>query len=682
MLLPRPFEETLALAPLGGGDGASPLGPDALFEFEDQEGHEQEAERLADLEAEGAEAAGRIRTRLDVLREAESAWGSLADLRIERKRLRDVLASIQWFEYTDPETGEEVDEEAEIRRSGRIPWVMNRTRPILRNLKGQYRQNKSERMAFATTGHDPDAVEQLNMALRAVRRRNQARILEADGFEEHLISGLTAKKVCDEYVRDLDRYDVVIDSVHPSRLFFNRDLKDRRGVGLRIIGELHDCTIEEILEQFAQTRAEEAVIRALYAGEHAGDRDWEFPAGFEAVDALDFAVAVDPRLCRLIEVWRLEGAWVERLYDPLNGAFGPLAEFGISQAEVAAENAHREASGEPPIELFEEYERVWFCYFLTPWGHVLLRRETPFWHQGHPYSLALAWLLDGRIMGLIRDLVDPQRMLNRMYAQIDHMLGVNPRGLWIIDERQLPAGWSSETWAQQASKVGGVVVYRNVPGAPPPSHVAGAAVPVAAFQFLAQQGDFMDQISGVSNAVRGEEPLSGTPAALYHQQILQSATGSLDLFETYYEGLNDHDVKVVQCILQYYDEERAIKAGPGSQVFTYDPQRVRALHYDVSFGNVTETATYRQLFEQDLKDLLAAGRLALPQYLQESSHPRAMSLLRLVEQTNPLLQTEADPALAQQLAQAAEAGDPDAAAYLLQAQEWEAAAPDSAQDSF
>ncbi|HIG74981.1 MAG TPA: hypothetical protein EYQ24_10505 [Bacteroidetes bacterium] len=645
------------------------------------------------------------------LETARRCHDALAPFRRRRSRVRDYVASLQYETYTDPDSGLEVDEEREIRGQGRIPWRMNRMRPLLRHLRGQLRENASERTPFAVEQEDQEAVQMMAEAHKAVRRDNRSRTLDVDGLQEFAISGLAVRRAQDAYDDQEDRDEVADDAVHSARFFFDVEgLSDRRLKGVTVMGELLDCPPDEVVREFCPTPGHERALRRIYEGGTGYDDGYDpfdrygsfgdldglmgEDEAFARFDELSFYHPATRGRWRVVVCWRLEGDWRVWYADPLTGAYLSEREWlelfrqqGVAltaaglHAEVERENGERAAMGELPIEAEERFDRLWVRYCLTPHGHQLERSEDPFWHGGPPYSVALGELIDGEVYGFLYDLIDPQRQLNRLYSQIDAMLTQAPKGLWAVPTQAVPKGMTKEQFASEFTRLGSMLFYdaEALKKYPQAGSLVKAiqphAIPVGVFQFLSMQGDYIDQLSGHGAAMRGETPTSGTPASLYAQMVTQSSIGTLDLFESYFEMLHEHDRKLLQCVLQFWSAARAVRASQSSPTVRFEPEAVQRLSWDVSIAKTTETALYKMLFEQDMKEFLTAGLLTFRQFLQESSHPRARALLQLIEQTNPLVQAalDGDPsagALFEQFQLAAAAGDPEAVALLAQAEGW------------
>lgn len=671
---------------LGGAEARAPGDPDALFPRGDS-----------------------------LLAVARQAHGGLADYRRQRAFIRQQLASMQWGTYTDPETGIEVDEEEDLRDQGLMPWSNNRLRPLMRHIKGQMRQNASERTPFAVEDADQQTVSAVAEALRSERRRERSRMLDADGIAELAASGMYVRKAEETWDDELDRYVIDDDPVPSYRFFFDvQGATDRRLKGVSLMGEIVDAHPDEVLAAFAETPEHEAAIREIYGirasdlgldaggtdpfddgfGEQLYDARMGDMAGWDRADAFGFDVPPVQGRCRVVVVWRKEAGWNTWYYDPAAGARFTAAELaemltaeGVptteaeAVAEVDAENATRQLTGAPPIEAERRYDRFWVVYYVAPSGHVLSRRVDPYDHRKTPYTVFLFDFADGEVRGFFDDLVDVQKQINRSFAQIDAMTSAQIHGFWAIPEQVLPEGMDKEEFVDEMHRVGNVLFYDldalkgRQDAAQLIKHVQSVGVPVASVNHLQLLGDAFEQMSGFSGAIAGQEPPSGTPASLHAQVIAQGSTQMLDLFETFFEGLVEHDERMLALIIQFWDDVVPLRASASADLQTYRPEDARALSWYVSMGRTSETALYRQLFEEDLKEFLTARYLTFPQYLRESSHPRAQALLQLVETTNPLLSGAAGPDQLVQLAAMAEAGDPEAITLLQQAQEWQGGPP-------
>lgn len=590
-----------------------------------------------------------VNDKLEMLEQARRFWLDRQSFRKARQTARDYYRGRQWDALiTDPDNpDEQISEKALIERQGRIPFVMNHVQAVIRNLKGQFRQNRSSRAVFATQRvDDPDAIESLNVALKSTRRLNKQKMLEVDAFEEHLLSGASAFRTSIEYQPQLNRNEIRIDPVEQTRLFYNTDLSNRRLDGLTMIGVLHDFTMDELIAHFASDdegnhdaqAAEE--LRQIYADQSRyGIMDRK--KDFGRVDSLDFFTTVDPAMHRVIEIWREEYTLQRFVHDPVEGRFMVT---DMTDEEVAEENERREILGLPHLRLKTRYEPVWHVYWLTPFGDELLTGPSPYWHEDHPFVLGLATLVDGESWGLIDAVIDPQRWLNRLTSMIDFSLSSSAKGLLLVPEEAIPTDLDINDFAAEWTKANGIIKIRARQGAQIPQQITGAAIPQGTFEILGAVKQWIEETSGVTGPQQGFTPKSGTPAALYQQQIMQAATTNLDYFESFMEMLRELDRKTLQLIMQGWNEQRILVEGSRGQPVVYDPDAVRSVDADVALGEVTDTATHRQLWEQDLQQFLGAGFIDFQTYLELSSHPKSEQLLKLIQRDPELQQfAQMDP---------------------------------------
>lgn len=579
---------------------------------------------------------------IELLDECRHWWEARQDYRDRRGRARDYYRGKQWDELIvdpdDPDTT--AQEKTIIERQGRIAWVMNHVGATVRNLKGQYRQNRSERAVYAVSRQDTEATEMMNVALRGVRRYNKMKTVEADQFEEHILSGACAWRVGIQYDSNLNRNEVRVFPVDQTRLFFNLDIRDRRMEDIRIIGELHDLTMPQILMAFAhgedgQFQSERAQqLRSFYTESDEYHYDQISDYGREYTDSAEFWDTHDQNLYRVFEVWKQQFKLVQFAHDLMTGDYG---DFTGDNLFVAAVNAEREMAGQPGIEIVSRYEPVWHCYFLGPRGEILYESDTPYWHESHPYIVGLSVLIDGDTWGLVEQIIDPQRWLNRLVASMDHSLMSAAKGVLLVPEDAIPGDMDISDFAETWSRANGVLKIKLKPGASPPIQIANASIPNDMWMMMDNLKTWIQEVSGVTGPMQGYDPKSGTPASLYQQQVVQASTTNLDYFESYLEAIYELDRKMLKVIMQAFDEERYLNEPSLRGFIQYDPQAVREVDFDVAAGNVTDTATYRQLWEQDLQTFLTSGYIDFFTYLEMSSHPKADALMKLLQQGMPEL---------------------------------------------
>ena len=570
--------------------------------------------------------------------EASHWWDQRSAFRNDRRKNRNFYASRPWEESVVTPDGTTMSEKEYIERQGRIAMSMNLISNVVNNVEGQFRQNKSERQAFAVERKDEEATRMMNLARRAMRRYNGSEVIEADQFKEHILSGASCFKSTYQHDPRLQRYEVKDAEADQARLFYNMDIHDRRFRGLRIIGEIHDVTIHELVSQFSRGRKDEARIRHLYAQQYTPDQYiFTGEASFDKIDGLDFRGFGTTGHPRVLEIWKPVYQWVRTGIDPL---FTDIPEgqgqIDMPESDITRiQNARREM-GLPLMDLDEpRLIPMWHAFYCTPHGTIIHHHPTPYRHGEHPYSPGLAMLVDGETWGMVTPIRDPQRWMNRLLANIDHMMSAGAKGAVAYDLNFLNDTDLKQTdvdsWYTSMDGSLGLNLPQGKSMDDFLKQFHSREIAAGYFDLLPMIQGYMDQISGVSGALKGEAPTSGTPAALYQQQIIQASTNVLGYMQTYFEGLSRKDRKELQLIQQTMTEPRQYPDSGMQQPVVVDPDRIKDIDWDIAMGDVADTSTYRQLWESDLNQYLQAGLIPFDVYLQASSHPRAEFLQRLLQ---------------------------------------------------
>lgn len=614
-----------------------------------------------------------------ILHEARAAYDSRSDYRARRKRSRNYYRNKPDEKVKDPETGLLVSEDEYVKSQGRYPYKMDQISGVTGNILGQFMSYKTQRMAFGVDREDNEAARQMTSMVNYTNKNNLTHLLDADNFEENLISGMYGWKVGHKFRYQTKRFETTIDNINTNSIFFSSGVSDRRMFDLGMIGELHDYTLDEVFHWFAQNRYEADWLRRMY--QNRGQDMYSangYQTGFALSDAMDFYQSADPSKCRVIEVWKLEWDWRNFVHDTANGTY---EESDMREEEIAELNKRRYLEAlqygmQSPqmLEVQQQYEPVWSVYYLTPFGDVLLARRTPYWHEQHPYSLGFGYFFDGEIWGLVEKIIDPQRLINRITSAMDYMFGASAKGVLLVDEDMVPDDMTPEEFADQYTRFNGMIMFKAKPGQQMPKQISANAIPAGMFTWLANSMQQIKDVSGTHGAALGQEASSGSPASMYQMQIAQSQITNRHLIDNFLEVRRMRDLRVCQVNAQYYKEQMRIpidKQPDGTSTILWDPSRVRDIEWDIAVEDAPDTPVTRQLMETELQGHLNTNRISFKQFLTASGSPYADVILQLIEKTNPILaQAEVNPegaaTLEEQFRQMAANGDRDASAYVSQ----------------
>lgn len=637
----------------------------------------------------------------EALTEFENAYRQLAPRRDEYRAGRNGVRGLHFEGTVVDADGRTLGQREYMERMNRRAEAFNLVEPQLRQVVGQFRQNKSERDIFPVGQADAEVVEAMNVARRSMRRETGAPEVEADGFMTHLVGGWSMSRSEIERAHSGPFPRIVVNhQVHVTRGFYNADVSDRRMRDVRVIGEILDVTPEQLAYRFARSAEDAVRILGLYGLDPSrigvgsspassasraygsGDRgrgSW----GFRQFDTWGFRETQQAGMLRLIVGYRQEYDWCRMATDPL--AFDPEAQaidaqmpgfISLRQGDgpltgrlavpgaVEMENAARRMKGLPEIAVRGmEYMPVWRYYMLTGNGGVVRYGDVTYWHGEHPYTVTQAMHLDGETWGMVGALMAPQHRLNAALSQIDHAIrtGLKPT-LWldkkVLDASGLTAAGVTEALARGDASI--VVEKGNAPWTEVIHENRAGQLPAGAFDVIALMPQLMERISGVTEAAQGITPKSGTTATQYERSTAQSGQLTFIYTDTYFEGLQRQDRKDVRLLQQALDQPVQMHDPKTGAVVDYNPAQARAMRFDVAMGAAADTPTARLANEQMLREDFAAGALdamtpGAKIYFKRSGRPDAPMILRDIEEAEQQAKQQQLAALTLQMEMA---GDP------------------------
>lgn len=595
----------------------------------------------------------------DLLRRAAYCYDALFHVRERRRRSRRYYRGDQWKDMvTVYENGCEktMTEEEYIQRQGRPALKQNLIRPPVRNLIGQLRSAPYKSVIYARAKEGSLAAEMMSVALESALEMNDYRERDARLFEEFAISGCPVYET--SYGWDVARQRCIpkFRAVSINRFFFNPEMSDVCGDDVDFLGEIVDVDKDELIAAYAVDEYQEAELRDIYSSVNRMSVDRRALSS-ENEDSLDFYVTRDPSRCRVIKVCVLEGGWMLDCHDWMDGTrtLVPISRM----AEIESENAQRAAmqgrTGQPvaPIEYRRRYVRQWVYYHLSPQGNILFRKANPYEHKSHPYVFKLYPMVDGEVWSLVEDLIDQQRMINRMNILLDFVISASAKGVLLVPEEAIPDDMDIEDFAEEWSRYNGVIKIKTKGGVQIPQQVVASNFNVGITDMINRQVQWMQQIGGVQDAQYGRSGGSGTSAARYRQELMSSSLNAIDYLESFGSLLIKRDWKIVQLIKQYYtDKEYIPLAGKeySEQAHDYDPEVIRNIDFGNTMQKMQDTFTMRFISEDAIMRLLESGMISLEQYLMVSNNMYSEKLLSQLEETKrQLAQGNVDPAMLQQV---------------------------------
>ena len=293
---------------------------------------------------------------------------------------------------------------------------------------------------------------------------------------------------------------------------------------------------------------------------------------------------------------------------------------------------------------------AWIC------GNMLLmHQEDPFDGVSlYPYIRFCPYWVDGHVMGVIDNIVDPQRELNKRRSQALHHLNMSANSGWVADDN-VTSDWSVlETFG---SKPG--VIIKKRPG----SHLERVE-PTQLSQGHVQLGEMGDEdikhISGVNSDWSGttQDPKTSGRAIMLRKQAGLIITASIfDNYEYTLKIGGDTLIVFIQKTPIYSPEE--IQMLIDERQLTVPPEVIKQLHIGryaatVSFG--ADSPTVRMMNYLTLLEARESGIPVPAKILIDASDlPKKDEVIAAIEQAE---QQQMEMAMQQQMIEAAGRGGP------------------------
>ena len=580
-----------------------------------------------------------------LLLQCREMYDRLALQRAKMRRATDYSFGRQWEDYiTDPDSPYSrhlIKEEDYIKRQGKVPLKYNIMGKSRKAVVGLWRNQKSEPVAVAHDRDEQRLGEMMTIAMQYAYQINDAAELNARLLESCFCTGLFVRSCYFRYNHERQMSDVFLQNENPYMIFFNSDVHDPLMRDLSVIGAIRDMPMRDLLAAFARSESD---VRRL-AGEYPATLPASVPPeqtfSGNARRTRDFFTPDDPSLCRVYEVWTRESQHCLYCHDTAAGteSYRPLTDRPAIEAENARRARQMASLGYLPenaslIEYRWHLRTYWYVRYLTPLGHCIMEGESPFEHGSHPFTIGAYPMINGEIFSPSEELIDIQRVLNRTLSQIDFMRQNGAKNTLMVDVNAVPDGMSYSQFASEYTRNGSILFYKAKPGVPLPQQLRSASVSAGDIDIIKLYLQFNEEISGLSGALKGESPRTGTPASLYAQEAQNSSNNIADFLGWFTTCIRSADNKMMKVIQQYYTDRRYIPiAGKNfsEEAKWYDPQKIRQSEFDINVSEGISTPAYRMAMENILMEALKGGFLDFKTFLEASSAPFADYLLEVVK---------------------------------------------------
>lgn len=483
---------------------------------------------------------------------ARHSWESASRFRDDRARNKRFTYGDQW---SDTITVDNIvmREDDYLRSQGRLPLKNNLIRRLVRNVLGVFRDRYTPPACKARDRAESPRAATMQTLLRCNAEVNRLAEVYARTMEEFLISGLAVHKKW--YGRKGNITDCWTDFVQPDNFFVDGNGRDFRGWDISLIGEIHDMSYRELATTFARDEKEAEELASHYGGsfsDSAASVGELWGGGRES--SLSFLVPALPGRCRVIEIWTREYHPRYHCHDRASGECYKLEVADMGR--IATENSRRCGQGILPVETRWFMDEEWRWYFLTPSGGVLRQGVSPYRHGEHPYVYKAYPFIDGEVHSFVSDIIDQQKVTNRLISMYDWILQASAKGVLLLPEGALPEGVSLDDIADEWSRFDGVIVFRPHAGHPLPQQISSKATDIGITELLNIQMKMMEDISGVNGALQGKLDSGAMSGTLYSQQTRNSLSALSDLLLCFDDFIKEATAKDAVNIGQFYAPER------------------------------------------------------------------------------------------------------------------------------
>jgi len=585
---------------------------------------------------------------MELLDRCKRYYESLEYLRTENERNDRYVRGDQLSDtITDPDTGEQITEEAYIRKQGRMPIVINIMFMIIKPIISLFSSKHLEPFVLMRDESKRRVGRVLTAMMKTAYERMHIRNVDVEGLREVLCHAIVGFRTYYKYDSFRQTADVKVELCESNRLFFDDNLSGLYGENLRTIGYIHDWALGDVLKNFAHSKDEGDRIVQLYkdcGSQYAAYKQQLDPN--EKKRTLSFYGDYEPDKCRVFEIWSKEGLYTCRCHDIKTGDdyFIDIEDKPLVEEENARRIAEYAAYGieadkVPIIDTSEpygdSYDEVWVVRYLSPNGYVLKKAVSPYEHGEHPFTIGVRTITSGIIQSEITTIRPMQRMVNANAMRREFSRQVDAKGTLILDQDQVDdSRITLEEIGRQYSKAGSVIALKRGEKYKDPQIISSNSSSPDDTNTMLAYIDLASRTTGINAPMRGEEAKSGTPSSLYMQET-QNAQGNLtELIDWYQNLLLTRNIKALKVMLQYYDDGRKVRIVGEDGGYTeaeYNHADIANLEYDVYMTEAQDEGPLYVQNEDKLFNLLGNGLISVKSYLRCSAAPYAEKLLETIE---------------------------------------------------
>jgi len=508
------------------------------------------------------------------------------------------------------------DVRRQLEAAGKACLTINEIRPILGVLTGYERQTRMDIKAAPVGKEDLENATLLSRLLKKVQADEQVPGLLSEGFKVGCTGGLAVWFAGVDYTDDPVHGRVSVQRTKPGEVCWDPDwqrydLQDARDLfWTKLVSA--DLLKAHYPEKTALIDSVAGTHRAV--GPKPGERPTVIPArdpgdAYAGTDALDTLLMYDPLddAVRVVEAWYR--TW-ETVWLLVNRTENSVTEVPEASLAIARELA----KATPESRLVRRQRRkIEMCVFL-PEVQEELESGTPFENdtEDYPFVPFVAYREGKSLLGVVRNLKDPQREVNRRRSSMTDNVKQHGSPKWkgARDSVENPG------FFEGGSEAGNILWVR--PGKQAPEEVAPPGMPEWIWRMDQVAKQEMREISLVNAPLQGQAAVS--ESGIKVERMRQAGlVGNAELFDNYRRSRLLLGKRLAKRIQQVYTGEMTVRlqsdAG-GTEFVTINTKEIDAegrvkvvrdipsLKYDVEMADSPFTPTARAAALDTLLDLL------------------------------------------------------------------------------
>lgn len=527
------------------------------------------------------------------------------------------------YEFVAGEQWKRQDRET-LESHGRPAITINKIKPLMNVLSGWQRLNRYDISFLPRTNDDMELCKVRTGVTKYIFDNCDYEYRESQVFNDGVIGGIGwfwAHYVFNEMTGD---GEIVIDRESPFNMYVDPEAKENDFSDANYIIRAFWVDKEKLIEVYPEKEAEIRAQTQKYDSDEPHD-----------VYEENLYYNKELKKLRLVECW-YKVRDKETIFIMADGKRMTQQDMAEYMAAVTEEQLlQMYMAGQMPIEQTITVEKVRVCSFFAD---ILLEdMESPYEHGEFPFVAfpVFNFMEDDTPAGIVRDLKDPQRELNKRRSQYLHILSTSSYNNWIREDGAQSQA-QKDAMDRNASMPGGVIdVQAGALSRGAMQRLEAPQPPMGLLQAEQEAASDLPAISGINEALMGVDIPNNASGRAIELKQKQAITHIAPLFDNL-RRCKKHLAYLLWgrqgrkgLVQQFYNEEKVFRIegiggkpdfitvnqkvtqlGPFGQAVTTTMNDITQGDFDIIIADTQASASQRQAQMYALTD--AVKTLGIP----------------------------------------------------------------------